>query len=78
MNSKIADVAENEESQSSAPKILEELVRQAELAGAAFTIVFMQPSGLSFFSNRRREMWSGIKARCGFAETLIGRCRSRS
>ena len=46
--------------------------------GEAFTIVFIRRSGLSYSSNRRQEMWLGIWAGCGFAETLIGQYRSRS
>jgi len=75
MNSNIASVAENEEGQTSAPKILEELVRQAELAGASD--IHLQMRGQSADVNFRLDgvvtPAKGLPAE--IAERLFGRIK---
>jgi len=75
MSSKTATTAENEEGQTSAPKILEELVRQAELAGASD--IHLQMRGHSAdVSFRLDGVVTPAKGLCAeIAERLFGRVK---
>ena len=75
MNSNIASVAENEEGQSSAPKILEELVRQAELAGASDIHLQMRGKSAEVAFRLDGVITTGRELPVEIAERVFGRIK---